>query len=70
MSTEGVNQAEVYRKCMENAFGGAVKVNLMAGNSWEEVDNATFYPESGAEHNMDVAALNFGWGAVWGDPDN
>lgn len=70
MTTEGVNQAEVYRQSMENAFGGAIKVNLMAGASWEEVDNAAFYPEAGADHNMDVGALNFSWGAVWGDPDN
>lgn len=70
MTSELVNQGQVYYQCIENAFGGAVKINIMNGNSWEEVDNATFYPGTGAEHNHDIAALNFGWGAVWGDPDN
>lgn len=70
METSTVNQAEVYRQCMENAFGGAVKINLIAGNSWEEVDNATFYPQAGEDFNMDITALNFGWGADWGDPNS
>lgn len=69
MQTELVNQAEVYRQSMEAAFGGAVKVNLIAGNSWDDVDNATFFPQTGAEYNMDVTALNFGWSGDWGDPN-
>jgi len=69
MQTELVNQAEVYRQSMDNAFGGAVKVNLIGGSSWDDVDYATYWPEAGAEFNMDITALNFGWIGDWGDPD-
>lgn len=69
MQTSNVNQAEVYRQCMEKAFGGAVQVNLIAGNNWEEVDGACFYPEAGADHNYDLSLLNVSWTGDWGDPN-
>ena len=69
MQTSNVNQAEVYRQCMEKAFGGAVQGNLIAGNNWEEVDGACFYPEAGADHNYDLSLLNVSWTGDWGDPN-
>lgn len=70
VETSTVNQAQVYVQSMEKAFGKALKINLMGATSYSDMDNATFYPETGAEHNMDITALNFGWGPDWGDPNS
>lgn len=68
--TQSKNQAHVYVQSMEKAFGKALKINLMGATSAQQFNDATFFPETGAEHNFDIGVLSFGWSPDWGDPNS
>lgn len=68
--TASVNQGNVYKQSVESVLGGNVIVNLVLSASSDELNDATYLPETGAEYNMDVTMLNFGWSPDWGDPNN
>lgn len=63
------NRAQVFVKCMNEAFGGAIQVNLLEGASFQEMNDSSYFPESGAEMNFDYT-MAFGWGPDWGDPNS
>jgi len=65
-----LNRNNVLKQSIEKALGGEVIINLVAATSWQEVNDAAFYPKTGAESNFDVTFNNFGWNPDWGDPNN
>ena len=68
--TNSVNQGNVYKQSVESALNGNVIINLVLSSSSDELNDATYFPETGAEYNMDITMLNFGWNPDWGDPNN
>ncbi|MCQ2771422.1 MAG: ABC transporter substrate-binding protein, partial [Clostridia bacterium] len=66
-STVMVNQAEIYKKYVEEATGGLVKVNVRASADIYAYYYSGYYAETGAEANYDVF-FGSGWGPDYGDP--
>lgn len=65
-----LNRNNALKQSIENILGGEVVINLINATSWQEVNDACFYPKTGAENNFDVTFNNFGWSPDWGDPNN
>ena len=61
------NRANAYRQSVENALGGAVRVNLIACTDLNDVLYAGYYVTMGYETNYDVYDRS-GWGPDYGDP--
>lgn len=61
-----VNQANVFQQCIQTAFEGKVKVNLVGGDS-DALSDATYQPQNGYEMNYDLSHQT-GWGPDYGDP--
>lgn len=62
-----VNRAQVFKKSIEESTGGLIQINLVACADFNEWNDATYWPESGAEMNGNYAD-NSGWGPDYGDP--
>lgn len=60
------NQAHVLEQCMNDAFGGKVKVNLVGG-SQDDTSSAAYQPTNGFDMNYDLSHQS-GWGPDYGDP--
>lgn len=61
------NRANVYKKSVEAALGGAVVVDLVACATRDSYLDATYWFPTGAEANFDIST-NTGWGPDYGDP--
>lgn len=66
-SETGKNQAQAYKKSIEEALGGAVIVNIVAFDVQMDYYNATYFFSLGEEANYDFQT-NSGWGPDYGDP--
>lgn len=64
-----VNQANVLKKCMDDAFGGLIQMNLIPAADTDEYQRAGYYPEIGSDMNFDWASIS-GWSPDWGDPNS
>lgn len=62
------NQANLLKQTYESAFDGLLQINLYPAAEFDEYNRATYYPESGAEMNYDLAYGASGWGPDWGEP--
>lgn len=61
------NRANAYKQSVEQALGGAVRINLVACTDMNSVYYAGYYIGSGAEANYDIYDIS-GWGPDYGDP--
>jgi ABC-type oligopeptide transport system substrate-binding subunit len=61
------NRANAYKQSVENALGGAVRINLVACPDMNSVYYAGYYIGYGSEANYDIYDLS-GWGPDYGDP--
>lgn len=61
------NRANVFQQSIEESSGGLIKVNLIACTDGNEWNDATYWPQSGAEMNGNYSD-NSGWGPDCGDP--
>ena len=61
------NRANAYKQSVENALGGAVRINLVACPDMNSVYYAGYYIGYGSEANYDIYDLA-GWGPDYGDP--
>lgn len=61
------NRANVYKKSVEAALGGAVLIDLVACTTRDSYLDATYWFPTGAEANFDIST-NTGWGPDYGDP--
>ena len=61
------NRANVYKKSVETALGGAVIVDLVPCSSRDMYLDATYWFTLGSEANYDIST-NTGWGPDYGDP--
>jgi len=61
------NEGQVYKQSIESALGGLVIVDIVPYDTGDDWNNATYYPNTGAEMNYDIVT-NGGWGPDYGDP--
>lgn len=61
------NEGQAYKQSIESALGGLVVVDIVPFDTAQDWNNATYYPNTGAEMNYDIGT-NGGWGPDYGDP--
>lgn len=61
------NRGKAYAQCFEDAFGGAVVMNLNACETAQEWYYAGYYTDFGSESNYDIYDVS-GWSPDYGDP--
>ncbi len=61
------NQAQAYKQSIESVLGGYVVVDIVPFETGTDWNNATYYPNTGAEMNYNIGT-NGGWGPDYGDP--
>lgn len=66
-SDNSTNQAQAYKRSVEESLGGAVRVNLIACSDNRDVLYAGYYASMGYEANYDIYT-RAGWGPDYGDP--
>ena len=61
------NEGQAYKQSIESALNGLVIVDIVPFDTAQDWNNATYYPNTGAEMNYDIGT-NGGWGPDYGDP--
>ncbi|MBO5953396.1 MAG: peptide ABC transporter substrate-binding protein [Oscillospiraceae bacterium] len=61
------NRANVYKRSVETALGGAVVITLVPCSTRDIYLDATYWFPTGAQANYDIST-NTGWGPDYGDP--
>lgn len=61
------NEGQAYKQSIESALGGLVIVDIVPFDTAQDWNDATYYPNTGAEENYDIST-NGGWGPDYGDP--
>ncbi len=61
------NMSNVYKQSLETAFGGRVKLNLVAAETADDWYYAGYYTDFGYEANYHLYDVS-GWGPDYGDP--
>lgn len=63
------NASNVVKQSVEKALGGAVIIDLIALESFDDLYDCAYYPEKGNEENYDISDIS-GWGPDYGDPSS
>lgn len=63
------NRANAFKQSLESALGGAVILDLVAGDSFDDWYYAGYYPTYGYEGNYDMNDVS-GWSPDYGDPQS
>lgn len=64
-----LNRAKAFKQSVENAFDGAVIVDLVEVSSAKEWYNAGYYASTGYDNNYNIYDVS-GWGPDFGDPSS
>lgn len=63
------NASNAVKQSVENALGGAVIIDLIALESYNDLYDCAYYPETGSDMNYDISDIS-GWGPDYGDPSS
>lgn len=61
------NEGQAYKQSIETNLNGLVILDIVPYETGADWNNATYYPNTGAEMNYDMGT-NGGWGPDYGDP--
>lgn len=63
------NSSNAFKQSVENALDGAIIVDLIPLESYNDLYDCAYYPETGSDMNYDISDIS-GWGPDYGDPSS